>query len=240
MLSCLQPSRLPLLEQLSITVPFTRHLPEHVLKFPPSPHLKVVEIKAVGKSSIFFTLPSFLALRVQWDNVTHLTAESLTVHQCFAFLHLVPQLAHCNFHNVIVHNQINSLPEPLILSPLKYLSLSYYRRSPHGSFLDRVVLPSLETLILFYVSSLGSLMDFLERSACSLRTLSFQHLNIKRVDSLIPLLQFLSPKSHRTGHIPTSETPNQKISINHYQNLHISECGRRKRLSVSPRNFWIR
>ena len=189
--SCLQPDHLPLLEQFRVEVPFNMRNPEHVLAFPPSPRLKEVKIHAF----IHSILPS-LPIGIQWDNVTHVSAESLTIQRCFEFLRLVPQLVHCKLYNIIVtgaHNPpLRDLESPIFIPTLRYLSLSCYQRSP-CPFLDKVVLPSLETLVLFNTSSMDPLLAFLERSACSLHTLSLQQLNIKKVDSLTRLLQFLSP-----------------------------------------------
>jgi hypothetical protein len=188
---CLQPDHLPLLEQLHVDVPFNIRNPERVLAFPPSPRLKEVKIHAF----IHSVLPSLPDIGIQWDNVTHVSAESLTIQTCFKFLRLVPQLVHCKFHNIIVdaHNPpLRDLESPIFIPTLTYLLLSCYQRSP-CSFLDKVVLPSLETLVLVYISSMDPLLAFLKRSACSLHTLSLQQLNIKKVDSLTRLLQFLSP-----------------------------------------------
>jgi hypothetical protein len=181
-LSCLQPERLPFLEQLNIYFPIG--MLNTALTFPPSPCLKTVGIHA-------FILPPLSDIGIQWDNVTRLLAASLTIHSCFDFLRLIPQLVYCKFHNISVDPRIN-LPESPILSSLTHLSLSFYQMSP-GPFLDKVVLPSLKTLVLFSVTSMDPLMAFFERSACSLRTLSLQYLNIENVDNLTRLLQFLSP-----------------------------------------------
>lgn len=191
-LSCLQPDHLPLLEQLHVDVPFNVGNPDCVLSFPPSPRLKEVGIHAF----IHSMLPPLPNIGIQWDNVTHVSAETLAIHDCLEFLRLVPQLVHCTFHNIVVADRDPPLrhSELPILSPaLTYLSLSCYQSSP-CPFLDKVVFPSLETLILYDVSyGMDRLMTFLRRSACSLHTLSLRQLNIGKVDTLTRLLQFLSP-----------------------------------------------
>ena len=198
---CLQPDRLPILEQLTIELP-TR-MPDmsgYTLIFPPSPRLKAVEI--LGNQ---VKLPRLFGFGIQWDNVTRLSGEWLNIRGCFKFLRLLPKLVHCQFHNIYLDID-NPLQSP-ILSPLTHLSLSCSPMSP-GPFLDNIVLPSLKSLVLFHVVSMDPLMAFLERSACSLHTLSLQRSNIESLDVLTQLLQFLSPSLTKLVIFPT--LPNVK------------------------------
>ena len=193
-LSCLQPDRLPLLEQLNIELPYRLPKAEYKLIFPPSPRLKAVEI--LGDQ-----LTPLRDIGIKWDIVTHLSGVLMTIHDCFGFLRLLPKLIHCKFHKIKLDIDGPLLESP-ILSRLTHLSLSCYPMSP-GPFLDNIVLPSLKTLVLFHVVSLDPLLAFLERSACSLHTLSLQFSNIGNVDNFTQLLRFLSPTLTKLVIVPT-------------------------------------
>ena len=114
-LSCLQPDRLPLLEQLNIELPYRMPNAEYTLIFLPSPRLKAVRI--LGDK-----LPSLHDIDIKWDIVTHLSGVWLTIHNCPKFLRLLPKLVHCKFDkiNLDIHNPLLESPIP---SPLTYLSL---------------------------------------------------------------------------------------------------------------------
>ena len=134
--------------------------------FPPSPRLKAVGI--IGSK-----LLPLLDIVIKWDSVTQLSGAWLTIRDCLEFLRMFPQLVHCKFHDII-HDIDYPLLESPILSRLTHLSLFCHEMSL-GPFLDNVVLPSLGTLVLFHIVSMDPLMAFLERSACSLHSLSLQH-----------------------------------------------------------------
>ena len=193
-LSCLQPDRIPFLQQLNIELPYRMPNPEYALIFPPSPRLRSVGI--LGNK-----LPPLHDIGIRWDNVRYLSGVWLTARDCFEFLRLLPKLLHCKFHKINLDTN-NPLLESPVLSPLTHLSLSCYPMSP-GPFLDNIELPSLGTLVLFHVVSIDPLMAFLERSSCSLHTLSLQHSNIGNVDILTRLLQFLSPSLTNLVIFPT-------------------------------------
>jgi hypothetical protein len=179
----LQPDCLPLLEQLHITYELDDY---SFIAFPPTPRLNTVEIRSFRKSIISLTLN----VGIQWHTVTHVSVESITSGDCFSLLRLNPQLVHCTFHNV--HDDEDSLPDSPILSSLTYLSFHHIRDFETFVVLDNIKLPCLETLVLSNVI-IDPLINFIERSACSLRTLSLVDWQIRKTDRLIPLLQFLSP-----------------------------------------------
>ena len=187
-LSFLQPDRLPLLEQLHITSKSKRDDSDSVVTFPPTPCLNTVEIHPYLKSRF----SPISDLGIQWHTVTHLYVELITIRSCFSLLRRIPRLSHCTFHEVVGGFEYPR-SEPLILSPLMmYLSLQLQNSDP-SHVLDNFILPSLETLFLFSVSSIDPLMAFLERSACSLHTLSLPNWGMQKVNKLKHLLKFLSP-----------------------------------------------
>ena len=163
LLPFLQPECLPLLEQLHITYMSHWH-PDHVFTFPPTPFLNAVEIQPLKNSDLILS-PK---IGIKWDTVTHMSLKSITSRNCFALLHMNPQLVHCTFHSV-VDDTDNHLLESPIVSSLTYLSL--HHRCDAYRVLDNIMLPCLETLVLLNVS-IDPVIAFFERSACSLQTLS--------------------------------------------------------------------
>ena len=187
LLSFLQPRCLPLLEQLYITYTFYGY-PDHSITFPPTPCLNTVKIQPFLHSGFLIT-PN---IGIQWDTVTHVSLESITSCNCFALLRLNPQLVHCTFHNVVDDKQ-DHLESPIV-SSLTYLSLHHKRDA--SRILDNIKLPCLKTLVLFNVI-IDPVISFIQRSACSLHTLSLLEWQIRKTDKLLPLLQFLSPTLKR-------------------------------------------
>ena len=185
LLSFLQPDCLPLLEQLHITSRSKRGDSDHVITFPPSPCLNTVEIHPFMKSRF----SPISDLGIQWHTVTHLSVELITTRSCFLLLRRIPRLVHCKFHRVVGQFEY-PLSEPPIRSPLMtFLSLHLQKSDPF-QVLKNIKLPSLENLFLFNVSSIDPIMAFLERSACSLRTLSLPNWNMQKVNKLTHLLKF--------------------------------------------------
>ena len=182
-LPLLQPRCLPLLEQLHITYNSYR-VCDQVITFPPTPCLNIVKIR-----------PFLRYIGIQWDTVhklTHLSLESVTSRDCFVLMRQNPQLVHCTFHSVV--DEIEDRLESPIVSSLTYLSLHHRRDA--SRVLDNIKLPCLETLVLSNVT-IDPVIAFLERSACSLHTLSLPNWQVRTTDKLIPLLQFLSPTLKR-------------------------------------------
>ena len=187
LLSFLQPDCLPLLEQLHFTSEYHLH---HLITFPPTPRLHTVDIQ------LFTPIPMPPNIGIQWSTVTHMSAGSISSHNCFALLRLNPQLVHCTFHDVF--DDIQDHSESPIASQLTYLSL-HFRSDHHCRLLLKVIfkLPFLKTLVLFNINSIDRVIAFLERSACSLHTLSLLNWDNQKTDKLIPLLQLLSPSLTR-------------------------------------------
>jgi len=206
LLSLLQPDCLPLLEQLYIAYKPQVH---HVLTFRPTPCLNTVEIQPFTNHE-FLTSPD---IGIQWYTVTHVSLKSITSRNCFALLRLNPQLVHCTFHEVVDKIE-DYLFEPPILHPLTYLSLHHQSDHPYR-VLNILNLPSLQTLVLFNVI-IDPVIALIERSACSLHTLSLMNWQIRKTDKLIPLLQFLSPSLTR---LAISRLPSPMRGTRNYLSL---------------------
>ena len=187
-----QPDCLPLLEQLHVTSYFTSfdYLHRYFVTFPPTPCLNTVEIRASTSSITRSPISIDLVNEIQWDTVTHVSVDFITTYSCFALLRRIPNLVHCTFHKVVDDIE-DHLPESPVLSSLTYLSLHHQKSDPY-QLLNNIKLPSLETLVLFH-TNIDPVMDFLERSACSLHTLSLLNWNVQKSKELTRLLQFLSP-----------------------------------------------
>ena len=201
-----QPDSLPLLEQLHIT-----YNPEayYLIAFPPTPCLNTVKIQP-------FTNPEFLIspeIGIQWHTVTHVSLESITSRDFFALLRQNPQLVHCTFHKVVDKIE-DYLHEPPIFCQLTYLSLHHQSDHPYR-VLNILNLPSLETLVLFNVT-IDPVIALIERSACSLHTLSLMNWQIRKTDKLIPLLEFLSPSLKR---LAISRLPSPMRGTRNYLSL---------------------
>ena len=187
LLSLLQPDSLPLLEQLHITSK-SRGDSDLVIAFPPTPCLNMVEIHPLLNSRF----SPISDLGIQWHTVTHLYVELITTRSCFSLLSRIPRLVRCTFHKVFGEFEYPTSESPILSLSMIYLSLQFHNSDPF-QILNNVKLPSLEALFLFNVSSIDPLMAFLERSACSLHTLSLPNWNMKKVNKLTHLLKFLSP-----------------------------------------------
>ena len=180
----LQPDCLPLLEQLHFNSEY--HL-RHLINFPPTPRLHTVDVQRFMNRS---PIPSKTG---HWDNVTHMSAGSISSRNCITLLRLNPQLVHCTFYEVF--DGVEDHLEPPIISQLTYLSLHHQSDRP-CRVLDNLKLPSLETLALSNVT-IDPVIAFIHRSACSLHTLSLLNWQIRKTDKLIPLLQLVSPSLTR-------------------------------------------
>ena len=204
----LKPDCLPLLEQLHVTCMSIGSID---LSFPPSPCLNTVEIRP--RQNFEFTI--YTDIGIQWNNVTHVSLESITTYDCFALLRLNPQLLHCTFCRV-ADDDVEDPPESPILNSLTYLSLHQkHEKRESSQFLDNIKLPCLETLVLYNVI-VNPVIAFIERSACSLRTLSLLNWYIRKTDKLIPLLQSLSPSLKR---LSISRLPSPTRGTKNYLSL---------------------
>ena len=186
LLPFLQPDCLPLLEQLHFA---SDPSPKHVITFPPTPRLNTVEIQPFRDSE--FRISSNIG--IQWNTITHVSLKSVTSPHCFALLRLNPQLVHCTFHKINDDMEDYLLESPIV-SSLTYLSLHHRRDA--SLVLDNIKLPCLKTLVLLNII-VDPVIAFLERSSCSLDTLSLLNWHLRKTVKLVPLLQFLSPSLTR-------------------------------------------
>ena len=222
LLSFLQPDCLPLLEHLHITssaiysrliIIYDEPQPDHVVTFPPAPCLNTVEIQPFTNSGNKMLASPHIQVGIHWDTVTHVSLQSITTGDCFALLRLNPQLIHCTFHKVVDDVDHRLLESPT-LSHLTYLSLHHQFNHP-CRVLDFIKLPCLETLVLFNVT-IDPVIALIERSACSLHTLSLLNWQNRKTDILLPLLQFLSPSLTR---LAISRLPSPMRGTRNYLSL---------------------
>ena len=233
-----QPDSLPLLEHLNIvsSIPNPHSViphqinPDHVVTFPSTPCLNTVEIRPFPNPQVaMFASPN---IGIQWNNVTHVTAETISTSNCFALLRLNPQLVHCTLHKVVDYGEYHLRVDSPIVSQLTYLSLHHKSDRPHG-VLDNIKLPSLKTLVLFNVT-IDPVIAFIERSGCSLHTLSLLNWQIRKTDKLIPLLQFLSPTLTR---LSISRLPSPMRGTRNYLNLLIQIYTSQSEVTVVGNDF---
>ena len=219
LLPFLQPDSLPLLEHLNIASSVHHPLsvnpyridPDHVITFPSTPRLNTVGFRPFPNSRAhMFASPN---IGIQWNTVTHVSAVTITAGNCLALLRLAPQLVHCTIHKFVDDGEHRHL-EPPIVSQLTYFSLHHQSDRPHR-VLDNIKLPSLETLVLFNVT-IDPVIAFIERSTCSLHTLSLLNWQIRKTDKLIPLLEFLSPSLKR---LSISRLPSPMRGTRNYLSL---------------------
>ena len=183
----LQPDCLPLLERFYITCKSN----ENNITFPPTPSLNTVEIHPIMNSDYQI----YPKIGIQWNTVTHVSLENIKSSDCFTLLRLNQQLVHCTFHKVVDDDDdIDELQSPIHSSSLTYLSLHHRRGT--SQILNNLTLPCLKTLVTFNVI-IDPIMAFIDRSGCSLHTLSLLNWHIRKTDKLTELLELLSPSLKR-------------------------------------------
>ena len=105
---------------------------------------------------------------IQWDNLTHLTLDSMSIIDSFLILRKTPQLVFCKVSNTSSFGRRNI--GALVLTSLRSLHLPI---SFAEHFLNNIIAPHLEELSLPYYRNLSMevITSFLGRSACLLRSL---------------------------------------------------------------------
>jgi hypothetical protein len=109
---------------------------------------------------------------IQWDNLTHLTLNSMSIINTFRILRKTPRLVFCQVSGFYppVREQIT---EPPVVSSMK--SLQLLMRNNSENFLDNLIAPYLEecNYSRHYIPRTEVFIaSFFKRSACSLRSLS--------------------------------------------------------------------
>lgn len=161
----------------------------------------LTKLKKLHLSSVYLK-----CFKLQWENITHISAYSFYVGECLKLLRLCPQLVCCSFPCVI--DSINEDSEEkhdiktIFIPTLKFLSLGCEVQFDTSSILDKLVLPSLEE---FQYNSyqnaleIESILSLINRSSCSIRTFCLQsarlptiemHLLFKGMPTLKKLLIF--------------------------------------------------
>ena len=108
---------------------------------------------------------------IQWDNLIHLTLHSMSINDSFLILHKTPRLVFCKVSGYCEPYKGPSLGA-LVLTSLKSLQLLIVNFAE--DFLKYLIAPHLEEFSLpnYYNPSTGVITSFLQRSACSLLSLS--------------------------------------------------------------------
>ena len=117
---------------------------------------------------------SFVPLKgtnIQWDNITHLTLHSMFIIDSLHILRKTPRLILCKVTGFRSGHRRKNVGAPVVTS-LRCLQLR--SKTSANGYLDNIVAPRLEEFSLpeRYNPSLGVIMPFLRRSACSLRSFS--------------------------------------------------------------------
>ena len=107
---------------------------------------------------------------IQWDNLTHLTLYSMSNIDSLLILRKTPRLVFCKFAGSHLVNEEPTIEAPVLTS---LRSLQLITKSAED-FLNNLIAPHLEefSLLNYYNPSMGIIISFLRRSACSLRSFS--------------------------------------------------------------------
>ena len=110
-----------------------------------------------------------IGTNIQWENLTHLTLNFMSIVDSYLILRKTPRLVFCKVSGFCSGDP--SIGPPLVHTSLR--SLQVMTKSA-GGFLDNLMAPHLEEFHLarYYNWSLGVITSFLKRSACSLRSFS--------------------------------------------------------------------
>jgi hypothetical protein len=107
---------------------------------------------------------------IQWDNLTHLTLNFMSITDSFLILRKTPRLVFCKASFL----QSGGVGEIVLTSLRSLRSLQLEISSLARRFLDNIIAPHLEEFSLpdYYNPSMEDITSFLRRSACSLRSFS--------------------------------------------------------------------
>ena len=130
---------------------------------------------------------------IHWDNLTHLTLDSISITDSFLILRKTPRLVFCKLSGFNSRNRKPSTGAPPILTSLRSLQLaSFAQTNVMKYFLDNLTAPYLEEFSLpgYDNPSMETITSFLRRSACSLRSFSMTFRTFLRYfESFMGLLQ---------------------------------------------------
>ena len=107
-------------------------------------------------------------IKIQWDNLTHLTLHSISILDFFRILRKTPRLVFCKVSGFCSRYKGQNTGT-LVLTSLRSLQLI---TSSATGFLNNLIAPHLEEFSLpnYYHPSIEAVTSFLRRSACSLRS----------------------------------------------------------------------
>jgi F-box-like len=106
---------------------------------------------------------------IQWDNLTHLTLDSMLIDDSFLILRKTPRLVVCKVTGSSVGYRSSRL-RTVVLNSLKSLEMTSFE----GHFLYNLIAPHLEEFSLrdYNIRSIEAIAFFFRTSACSLRSFS--------------------------------------------------------------------
>ena len=120
-----------------------------------------------------FSFFSMVEIYIQWDNLTHLTVQFISIIDSFLVLRKTPRLAFFKVTSFRSHHREQSIGAPFpIITSLRSLQLTM--KTLIDIFLKNIIAPHLEEFSLpnYYNPSMEVVTSFLRRSACSLRSFS--------------------------------------------------------------------
>ena len=113
---------------------------------------------------------------IQWDNLIHLTLNSISIADSFLILRKTPRLVFCKISSFCAGYQEPIIGRaPLVLRSLRSLQLTIFdHESSAENFLNNLIAPHLEVFSLpkYFYPSMEVVTSFFRRSACSLRSFS--------------------------------------------------------------------
>ncbi|KAF9467520.1 hypothetical protein BDZ94DRAFT_1318511 [Collybia nuda] len=118
------------------------------------------------------------------SSISHLTVESVSIHECLMLLQRHPNLVNCTFGSISTFD-FNSTPLPTTVDALslEFLKLSFTHMGAEAAslLLDKLFVPSLCDLTLSVykdVSPIDNLVSLVQRSSCRLTRLGLLYMNI--------------------------------------------------------------
>ena len=154
-------------------------------------------------SPIYVSLSSSTVwpLGICWDNVTHFTARRMDAGQALEILRLSPQLQEFTLSGLWRANDGDLPSSPVLRTRLETLHAYLTLHSVSHQIMENITSPSLKHLnCMGHQLSASSIINFLDRSGCSLETFSLRDAAINEGDiihllSAMPHLETLTLES---------------------------------------------
>ncbi|KAF8958286.1 hypothetical protein BDZ97DRAFT_1842656 [Flammula alnicola] len=130
---------------------------------------------------------------IEWNNLTRLTAQEVSINECFELLQKAPQMTHCTL-DINIERGDFPIPQTVVQYPrLSFLDINYYYFGMEiNTFLEWTSFPALETWNHKANEKLpiDHIIAHITRSSCRLKSMKLSH-NSKTDDpnELIKLLR---------------------------------------------------